>query len=207
MPVDLSRLPLPGQEVELFRILKSKAFLERRGISNEVPIFIYPYPPDQARQVAEMCRRIQDKLRTEAGVRVLEINLYDIALDILADMGALDDLEDVEPTLTKGDFREALQGVLDPVNDLLPMIRARIKANPDAQILFLTGIGEVYPYIRSHNVLTALHNVVRDVPLLAWFPGTYQESATRGSSLVLFGLGGDEKYYRARDIRFWEVNP
>ena len=65
---------------------------------------------------------------------------------------------------------------------------------------FLTGIGEVFPYIRSHNVLNNLQSVVVGRPMLMFFPGRYEQSDTLGSSLVLFGRLKDDQYYRAKNI-------
>ena len=58
----------------------------------------------------------------------------------------------VEPDQDKADFREMLQGMLDPQLHIAPAIRDRL-TQEQFDILFLTGIGEVFPYIRSHNVL------------------------------------------------------
>ena len=64
----------------------------------------------------------------------------------------------------------------------------------------MTGIGEVFPCIRSHNVLNNLQSVSKDKPMLMFFPGRYQQSDTMGSSLVLFGQLKDDQYYRAKNI-------
>ncbi len=36
---------LPEQEEHLFAVLSGQRFLRMEGLSNEVPFFIYPYPP------------------------------------------------------------------------------------------------------------------------------------------------------------------
>ena len=78
-------------------------------------------------------------------------------------------------------------------------LRERI-ADGEFHIFFLTGIGEVFPYIRSHNVLNNLQSVVTGKPMLMFFPGRYEQSDTLGSSLVLFGRLKDDQYYRAKNI-------
>jgi hypothetical protein len=55
-------------------------------------------------------------------------------------------------------------------------------------VLFLTGIGEVFPYIRSHNVLNNLQSTPKDKPTVMFFPGEYRHSLEQGASLELFGL-------------------
>ena len=66
--------------------------------------------------------------------------------------------------------------------------------------LFLTGIGEVFPFVRSHTVLNNLQTVVSEKPMLMFFPGRYEVSATQGSALVLFGQLKDDSFYRAKRI-------
>lgn len=191
--IDLAR-----QEDHIYRVLSSDRFLRMEGLSNEVPFFIYPYPPEAALDVAKAKKRIKNRLTT-TGIVVREVNLYDLAVEILKNRGIWDRLLALEPEQDKSDFRELLQGMLDPQQHLAPAISAKIQ-DRDFDILFLTGIGEVFPYIRSHNVLNNLQSVVTGKPMLMFFPGRYEQSETLGSSLVLFGRLKDDQYYRAKNI-------
>lgn len=182
----------------MFAVLRGKRFLQMEGLSNEVPFFIYPYSPESALAVAGSKRRIKNRLRNE-GVEVLEINLYDLSVEVLKERGVWDRLLALEPEQDKDDFRELLQGMLDPQLHLAPAIRAKLAAS-DFDIFFLTGIGEVFPYIRSHNVLNNLQSIVTGKPMLMYFPGRYEQSDTLGSSLVLFERLKDDQYYRAKNI-------
>ncbi len=67
-------------------------------------------------------------------------------------------------------------------------------------VMFITGVGEVFPYIRSHNVLNNLQSTAQDRPTVMFFPGTYTQSLETGASLDLFGVLHDDKYYRAFNI-------
>ncbi len=192
-PGELSR-----QEEHLYAVLSSKRFLRMEGLGNEVPFFIYPYPPEDALEVAKSKKRIKNRL-SNAGIVVREVNLYDLSVEILKERGVWERLLALEPGQDKADFRELLQGMLDPQDHLAPAIRAKI-ADGGFDIFFLTGIGEVFPYIRSHNVLNNLQSIVTGKPMLMFFPGRYEQSATLGSSLVLFGRLKDDQYYRAKNI-------
>ena len=194
----MNRADLGKQEEHLFAVLGGRRFLQMEGLGNEVPFFIYPYPPEDALAVAQIKKRIKNKL-SHKGIRVREINLYDLSVEILKDRGVWERVLAAEPDQDKADFRELLQGMLDPQLHLAPAIRAKI-ASGDFDILFLTGIGEVFPYIRSHNVLNNLQSVVTGKPMLMFFPGRYEQSDTLGSSLVLFGRLKDDQYYRAKNI-------
>jgi hypothetical protein len=189
---------LAEQEEHLFNVLSGRRFLAMEGLGNEVPFFIYPYPPEIALEVAQVKKRVKNRLGN-AGVTVREVNLYDITVEILQERGVWDRLLAMEPDQDKDDFREILQGMLDPQLHIAPAIRAKI-GDGGFDILFLTGIGEVFPYIRSHNVLNNLQSVVTGKPMLMYFPGRYEQSDTLGSSLVLFGRLKDDQYYRAKNI-------
>ena len=194
----LTAKTLPAQEEHLFAVLNSSRFLQMEGLSNEVPFFIYPYPPEDALDVAAAKKRIKNRL-SNAGVTVFEINLYDLVVELLKERGVWDRILTIEPEQDKDDFREMLQGMLDPQLHIAPAIRDRL-SNEQFDIFFLTGIGEVFPYIRSHNVLNNLQSVVKGKPMLMFFPGRYEQSDTLGSSLVLFGRLKDDQYYRAKNI-------
>jgi hypothetical protein len=190
---------LNQQEEHLFAVLSGMRFIRMEGLSNEVPFFIYPYPPEHALQVAAAKKRVKSRLKRE-GIEVFEVNLYDLAVDILQGRGVWDRVLAIEPDQAKEDFREMLQGMLDPQIHIAPAIRERLNAAGAFDIFFLTGIGEVFPFIRSHNVLNNLQSVVTGKPMLMFFPGRYEQSATLGSSLVLFGRLKDDQYYRAKNI-------
>lgn len=195
----MTRADLTRQEDHLLSVLSGKRFLQMEGLSNEVPFFIYPYDPEDALKVAQAKKRIKNRLATEHGINVLEVNLYDLSVDILKERGVWERVLELEPDQDKDDFRELLQGMLDPQLHIAPAIRSKIE-DGDFDILFLTGIGEVFPYIRSHNVLNNLQSVVTGKPMLMFFPGRYEQSDILGSSLVLFGRLKDDQYYRAKNI-------
>ncbi|CUR58081.1 conserved hypothetical protein [metagenome] len=190
---------LTKQEDHLLAVLSGKRFLQMEGLSNEVPFFIYPYAPEASLAVAQAKKRIKTKLSTQHGITVREINLYDLSVEILKERGVWERVLELETEQDKDDFRELLQGMLDPQLHIAPAIRSKIEDGA-FDIFFLTGIGEVFPYIRSHNVLNNLQSVVTGKPMLMFFPGRYEQSDTLGSSLVLFGRLKDDQYYRAKNI-------
>ena len=137
---------------------------------------------------------------------MLEVNLYDLTIDLLkaregGDEGVSlwEQIRAVESDVEKDSLLELLQGVLDVKEHLIPAIGERI-AQADYDILFLSGIGEVFPYIRSHNVLNNLQSTAKNKPTVMFFPGEYRHSLEQGASLELFGLLHDDKYYRAFNI-------
>ncbi len=194
-----SKPTLAQQEEHLFKVLSSERFLKMEGLGNEVAHFIYDYDPAWALDVVRAKKRIKTKLDTEQGIKVFEINLYDLCVELLKKRDVWERVLAAEPSMDKQDFLKMLQNMLDPQIHLAPAIRERI-AGEAFQILFLTGIGEVFPFVRSHTVLNNLQTVVSDKPMLMFFPGRYEVSATQGSALVLFGQLKDDSFYRAKRI-------
>lgn len=190
---------LVHHEEHLFKVLSSERFLKREGLGNEVAHFIYDYDPAWALEVAGAKKRIKTKLDTELGIRVIEVNLYDLCVELLKRRNVWERVLAFEPTVDKPDFLKMLQNMLDPEKHLAPAVKERI-AGETFEILFLTGIGEVFPFVRSHTVLNNLQTVVSDKPMLMFFPGRYDVSATQGSALVLFGQLKDDSFYRAKRI-------
>lgn len=187
----------------VLRLVSSEPFLKMQGLGNEVPFFICPYPAKEAVSVARMQRQLVNSL-SKNNIRVLEINLYDLAIQILKDNGDWDYYLSNEASLPKEKLKEDLQSILDVQSVLAPAIRALMEQAP-FDVLFLSGVGEVFPYIRSHNVLNNLQSVAKQRPMLMFFPGEYTHSLESGASLELFGKLHDDKYYRAFNIFFCEV--
>ena len=198
MPLQ-SKPTLADQEAHLFKVLSSDRFLKMEGLGNEVAHFIYDYDPTLALDVARAKKRIKTKLDTELGIKVFEINLYDLCVDLLKKRNVWDRVLAAEPTMDKPEFLKMLQNMLDPQTHLAPAIK-ELMAAESFQVLFLTGIGEVFPFVRSHTVLNNLQTVVSAKPMLMFFPGRYEVSATQGSALVLFGQLKDDSFYRAKRI-------
>lgn len=187
----------------LFKVVTSQRFLTKQGLGNEVPFFICPYPAEEGLTMNEDRADLVTRIR-HAGVGVLDLSLYDLSIAILEERGILDQILDIEPDTEKDEIRELLQSVLDPQANLIPKIGEAIEATPH-DVIFLSGVGEVYPYIRSHNVLNNLQSTAKDKPTVLFFPGSYTHALATGASLDLFGRLHDDKYYRAFNILNYEV--
>jgi len=187
----------------LYSVISSQRFLNKQGLGNEVPFFICPFKPEESVEMERHRHQLVNRL-DQAGVRILEINLYDLSIKILKERDIWNSILEMEESVSKVLLKELLQGVLDPEAHLVPAIAAKF-ANMDFEILFLSGVGEVFPYIRSHNVLNNLQSTAKEKPTVMFFPGAYTHSLESGASLDLFGRLHDDKYYRAFNIFHCEV--
>ena len=187
----------------LLRVVASPRFLDKQGLGNEVPFFICAFDAADGLTMGEDRLDLVARLG-HAGVRVLDIDLYDLSLQVLADRGILDQVLEIEADTEKAELKELLQGVLDPQAHLIPAISKRIVSEPH-DVIFLSGVGEVYPFLRSHNVLNNLQSTAKERPTVMFFPGKYTHALATGASLELFGQLHDDKYYRAFNIMNYEV--
>jgi len=194
---------IPDRLEHLLKVMTSQRFLQMQGLNNEIPFFIFPYKPQEHSEIEKMGKNLIHKLELK-GIRILKINLYDQAIKLLKGRGVFNQIIENEIQYSKKELLEDLQGVLETREHLVPAIAEEMSAKL-FDILFLTGIGEVYPYIRSHNVLNNLQSVAKDHPTLLWFPGQYVFTAEGRSSLKLFNCLPDDAYYRAFNILEYQV--
>jgi len=196
-------MPMQEKFQHLFAVISGQRFLNMQGLGNEVPFFICPFKSEESVEMERLQRQLINRLE-QVGVRILEINLYDLSVEILKEREIWDQIIDMEESVSKEQLKELLQGVLDPETHLVPAIADKL-ASTDFQVLFLSGVGEVFPYIRSHNVLNNLQSTAKEKPTVMFFPGAYTHSLESGASLDLFGRLHDDKYYRAFNIFHCEV--
>jgi hypothetical protein len=182
----------------LYKVISTPGFLSMEALGGEIPFFISAYDAAQESEVQDSIKMLINKLET-SGISVLELNLYDIVCDILEEKGGMDRMFRVEKAKGKDKFLRALQSSLNIHEVLMPRMEELINSI-DAKVYFLTGIGLVFPYIRSHTILNNLQNIAKDAPTVCFFPGVYT-----GQSLNLFGLLKDDNYYRAFNIEKIEV--
>jgi len=177
---------------KLFNNLKKESFLSMSALGGEIPFYIVPYNPEQENDVVAKTKQLKDRLSRE-GISTYEINLFDLSLSMLEERGILDKVIEKEKSLSKSKLFKTLQGVLDSETKLIPRIEVLAKENPSSMLL-LTGVGQVFPFIRSHTILNNLQNYIKDRPTIMFFPGTYTED------LSLFGKLKDDNYYRAFNL-------
>ena len=189
---------LADSQTHLLTVVSSQRFLRNEGLNNEVPFHICPFEPEISVDMNHAVKQLKNELN-DKGVSVLDINLYDLVVEILKEEGDWEWLRKNETKLSREELKEELQGILDTESVLIPEIVKKMKGST-FDVMFITGVGEVFPYIRSHNILNNLQRVAKEKPTLMFFPGKYQHSLASGASLRLFSLLQDDKYYRAFNI-------
>ena len=213
MSEKISQQPLANRFDHLVRVIGSERFLLMRGLNNDLPFYICEYRAGEATEMQRLQRQLINTLQNLSvpalsgrGVKVLDVNLYDLCIELLkaregsaAGSRLWDEILAVEADTEKDGLLELLQNVLSIKEYLIPAIAERLRQT-EFDVLFLSGIGEIFPYIRSHNVLNNLQSTAKTKPTILFFPGEYRHSLEQGASLELFGLLHDDKYYRAFNI-------
>lgn len=189
-----------------YRVMSSPSFLGMEGLGNEVPYFILPYSPADEPRVGNERRRLVTKLRTR-GVTVCEVDLWSLATKLWQDTGVWEQMLTSEASLPKVTFGEAVGNAVSPGSYLSPRIASAVaEQDPRPQVVLLSNVGRLFPIVRSHTILNTLQPLLSDIPLVLAFPGSYRQSPTQGSSLVLFDRLTDDDYYRAFDLLELEVS-
>ena len=181
-----------------FLKISTESFLKKNSLGGEIPFWISTYSPEAELEVTKAIKSLKNKLENN-GIPILEINLYDISMQILNEQLGENAIFEIEQQMDKIEFKSALKSVLDLNEVFMPRLKSIIDTS-QAKVYFITGVGTCYPFIRSHNVLNNLQNIAKVAPTVMFFPGTYT-----GHALNLFSLFKDDNYYRAYHIDTFKI--
>lgn len=171
--------------------LISKDFLLNSGIGNEIGFYIFEYPPQEELRVRAHIAILLDHLpKQKPGIRVQHVNLLDFLVEYLKSRNLLDRVFAMQRE--KGDkyLLKALEKVLE-AQRLAPVF-AQAAAPDNHDLILVSGVGSVWPLLRSHSLLNNLHSRMGKTPLVMFYPGEFD-----GRSLRLFGKIKPSPYYRA----------
>ena len=172
--------------------ITSREFLDSKGLGNEIGFWIFDYPPDREMEVRDfLSGTVVPALGKQLpAIRCAVVNLLALVTDLLEERNLLD--KAIAMQQDKGDDSAlvALRSVLK--EDKLAQKIATRHDIAALDLLVLTGVGAAYPMLRTHTMLSALHPIMGNTPLLMFFPGRYD-----GHSLRLFNTQAEDHYYRA----------
>lgn len=171
--------------------LISDELLRNSGLGNEIGFYIFDYPPESELEVREYILFVLEQLpKKKPGLRAKHINLFQLLVEYLKSRGLLD--RALKLQREKGDeaMYKALKGPLHEGKLAKVFID---EAQPqDHDLILMSGVGSAWPLLRSHTLLNNLHPVMQGIPLIVFYPGTYD-----GQGLRLFGKLDERNYYRA----------
>ena len=170
--------------------LRQDDFLHNRGLGNEVGIYTFCYDP-----TLELCAQAffsKLKLDDTLPCNIREMNLYDILIKICEQKKIL-------TAIPKMEQKKGCNGLLKQLSNVAtPEAFAKIMSaepNQPGDVVLITGVGDIYPFMRVHNILDNIQHLFEDVPIIVAYPGRFD-----GQTLSLFGRLKDGNYYRAFDL-------
>lgn len=169
------------------KALTEPKLLRGRGLGNEINYYVFDYPPQRQPEMDQAIRKLLPTLRAE-GVNVIEVGLYRTVLSVLESRGYLEQALRLEEQRGPAALRQALRSLITPEQ----MAEAIAEQSQGADLVLITEVGTVYPLLRSHSILNNLHERLDSLPVVMFFPGTYD-----GRELQLFCRLKDDNYYRA----------
>jgi hypothetical protein len=172
--------------------LTSPDLLNSQGLGNEIGFWIFDYPPEE--EVA-MRAFLHDVVmpalaKHQPVIRAIDVNLFDVVIGLLEERKLLD--KAIEMQRAQGDAK-----TLDSLRSVLKedKLAERLVAQhniAEIGLMLLWNVGAVFPMLRTHTLLSALHPHMKDTPLVMFYPGKYD-----GYSLRLFNKLSEDHYYRA----------
>ena len=167
--------------------LSEEAFLSNKGLSNEVGIHVFCYDPADEMAVRYFTEQlISDQSLTS---HVIEKNLYKVLLEICDEKRITKAAASMEEKKGKKFLKDQ---IIKFANNKAFVEKIKPETQELGDVLLLTGVGEVFPFARVHDLLEAIQPEVPDIPILVMYPGTFN-----GRELKLFNKLTPNGYYRA----------
>ena len=169
----------PNLQARLNQILPkltSADFLSNQGLGNEIGFWIFDYPPEEELEMRSFLQHVIEPALAKhlPAIRHATVDLFRFAVDLLEERKLLD--KAVAMQQQKGDAAvlAALRPVLKEDKLAQKLVEQYDPANLD--LLIITGVGAVYPMMRTHTLLSALHPFMKDTPLVMLYPGPLSQS-------------------------------
>ncbi|MEZ9819682.1 DUF1788 domain-containing protein [Shewanella sp. 10N.286.45.A1] len=169
--------------------LESDEFLQNKELGGEIGFYIFDYKPEHELAVREHIAQLEKKL-PKRGYTFASINLFEMIIRLLESEGILESTFEMQKKRSERYLFKALKGTFEQ-NRVAEFIVK--EANIDnCDFIMLHGMGSVWPIVRGHGLLNALHAKVGQVPTVMFYPGEYD-----GAALKPFGRIESNNYYRA----------
>jgi len=171
--------------------LVSDELLSGSGLGNEIGFYVFDYPAEDELRVREHIQFLLDHLpKSKPGLQVKHVNLFDLVIDYLKSRNLLD--RAIQMQRAQGD-EAVFKALSAPLHESrLAQVFADAAQPSQHDLVLVSGVGSVWPLLRSHTLLNNLHPVMGKTPLLMFYPGKYDQL-----TLQLFGILASKNYYRA----------
>ncbi len=168
-------------------------FRDNTGLGNEVGYYIFDYPASEELRVREHIRYLQEKHNPAIkGYELRVFDLYDLMIDLIEEEGLMEACIQMEEEEGLDYLISSVWGLMNMDQNDNYFVTYVDEHTPDESVVFITGVGKIFPFVRSHSILNKMHTVFDRVPVVLFYPGKYD-----GRTLMLFSEFKDDHYYRA----------
>jgi hypothetical protein len=140
------------------------------ALHSGTPFVLLVYDPGEERLCQARRQELAERLESR-GLRVYEIGLGAFIFDYYRQKGQLEQLFALERERPQ-ELRRTIAGIYRP--ELVKRIVGEARDVEDDAIIFLSGVGSLYPFARVCNLLGDLENRVKQ-PLVVFYPGSEQD--------------------------------
>ncbi len=169
-------IDLSSRLEDLRTMIQSPEFLEGRGLSNEVNIRMFCYPPEDEPAIRHFTENLMAD--DELACHIVRFNLYHVLLGICDDMRINGKIPEQEKSKGSRFILSQLQRI---ANSTVIAGKMRYEPHNKGDVVIIDGVGEAFPFI--------------DLPVLVMYPGIFD-----GHYVTLFGKLKPNPYYRAFNI-------
>ncbi len=172
-------------------MITKENFIQGKGLGNEIPFYVFDYLPEEELKVRKHISFMMEQMtQYHAEVRVLHIKLFDLMVEHLRERGNLDKAFSLEAEKGSKALWNALSASVKP--DRFIKLLDEKNQLADYNIIFINGVGTIWPWIRAHSLLNNLQSITGNASVVLFYPGTYS-----GQSFRLFDRLETNNYYRA----------
>lgn len=169
----------------------SSEFLNGQGLGNEIGFWIFDYDPAAELEVRKYILFLENMLaKKHSKLACVHINLLELLVQYLNSRGFTEKAIALQQQKGDSALLKALTGPLH-MDKFAPYLVEATQAAAK-NMVFISGVGSVWPLLRAHHLLNSLHSLLGQTPMVLFYPGHYD-----GQAMHLFGKIPSDNYYRA----------
>jgi len=166
-------------------------FLKKKRLSGEIPFYVFDYPAQEELKIREHILFLAERIeRQYPHIRFKHVELFSRMIEHIKARGNLDKSYALESKGGPQALWKALSASVQP--EQFVRVLAAKGDIADRDLIFISGIGTIWPWVRAHSLLNNLQSATGNASVVLFYPGKYT-----GKSFRLFDKLPESDYYRA----------
>jgi hypothetical protein len=186
--------------------ITSQDFLSGQGIGNEIPFYVFDYPPEDELRIREHLAFLEDKLPKQApDLKFIHVNLFDFMIEYIKGRGYFEKSLEKERQQGSAKAIKSIKSIASAEKLADHFYKEIMSQKPD--LVLVSGVGSAYPIIRTHELLNNLHKHMGLVPLVMFYPGVYDKITLKlfGKASLAFDSSSTDRKRKARYYRAFRL--